>query len=409
MNRFQRALTFYHPVVNLLLAGTVFVVLTQSMSMPFLAILLSNTTSLTPAEIGMVIGAGPLAGIIGGFVGGILSDLFGRRNLMILSMVMMAAAFVGFVATVKPLYLLLNSILLGLASAFYNTISKALTGDLTPEDKRFRVFANRYLAINLGFSVGPMLGAFLGIAGSTYTFWLTSGTYLLFAGIIGYFCHKYQVGGAPEHTEGKPKLSETFHVLSRDVVLFMFVIGSVLVMSVFSQIFIILPQYINSNFVDGVALYSVLLTTNGLTVLALQIPLTRLAERFSLFRRIIAGVVLVAVGEVGFAFSFDWSWFIFSMVILTLGEILIIPAEFALIDQISPDHIRGTYYGAQSFADSGRFFGPWIGGLVLAHYGGTMMFMTAAGIALFSLVFFASGQYLFQKRKTGRAVTAPPV
>ncbi|TGV01717.1 MFS transporter, partial [Mesorhizobium sp. M00.F.Ca.ET.186.01.1.1] len=192
MNKWNKVWEAYHPIVHLLMAGTVFVSLTQSMSMPFLAIYLSETTTLTPAYIGLIIGAGPLAGTVGGFLGGILSDLFGRQKLMIFSMVLMAAAFVGFVFFGNPLVLLLISLLMGLSASFYVTVSKAMMGDLTEEGKRFRVFSNRYLAINLGVAIGPMLGAFLGIAGSGIAFMLTACSTLCFAAVLWIVCQKYR-------------------------------------------------------------------------------------------------------------------------------------------------------------------------------------------------------------------------
>jgi hypothetical protein len=62
---------------------------------------------------------------------------------MILSMLVLAAAFARFVMVSHPMALFFISLVKGLAGAFYNTIAKAMMGDLTPEDKRFRVFSPR--------------------------------------------------------------------------------------------------------------------------------------------------------------------------------------------------------------------------------------------------------------------------
>ncbi|GED68467.1 MFS transporter [Brevibacillus reuszeri] len=405
MNKLKQAWEAYHPVVHLLMVGTVFVMLTQCMSLPFLAIYLSETTTLSPAYIGVIVGAGPLAGTIGGFVGGVLSDLFGRRKLMILSMLMMAVAFSCFVIFSHPIALLVISLLLGLAASFYGTVSKVMMGDLTPEDKRFRVFSNRYLAINLGVAIGPVLGAFLGIAGSGTAFMLTAISYVCFAAVLAFACKKYGIVDKPEqrgtgNTE-KPSLSNMWQVLSRDVVLLIFVFGGILLVTVHGQMSVTLSQYLRENIAEGVPLFGVMMSVNGLTVLLLQIPLTRLVERFSLFSRIAGGAVLMAVGEVGFAFSASWTWFIIAMIVFTLGEILIVPAEYAQIDQISPANMRGTYYGAQSISNLGSFLGPWAGGMVLSAYGGPVMFLVMAGLALVSLIFYRLGQRLHEKKQRG--------
>lgn len=404
MQKLKQAWLAYHPVVHLLMGGTVFVMLTQMMSMPFLAIYLSETTTLGPAAIGGIIGAGPLAGTFGGFLGGVLSDMFGRKRLMILSMLTMAISYMVFVMVSDPLALLLISLLKGLASSIYGTVSKALMGDVTPEDKRFRVFSNRYMAVNLGVTIGPVFGAFLGIAGSGVAFWLTAFSYLLFAFVLHVACRKYGVGDGVanegmDDAEEKPSLRQMGQVLFRDAALLSFVIGGILLVTVHGQMSVTLSQYLRDNFADGVALFGVMMSVNGITVLLLQIPLTRLVERYSLLSRIVAGALLMAIGEIGFATSAGWSWFVASMVVFTLGEILIIPAEYAQIDQITPARMRGTYYGAQSISELGSFLGPWVGGMILFAYGGPVMFSFMAFLAVFSLLFYWLGRQMYVKRQ----------
>ncbi len=398
MKTVRAYLQAYHPVVHLLMAGAVFVTLTSSMSLPFLAIYLSETTELGIAAIGLIIGAGPLAGTIGGFLGGVLSDLLGRQKLMILSLLVLALTYVGFVATANPMLLLFISVFRGLAGSFFNTISKALMGDLTPEQLRFRVFANRYMASNLGFSIGPMIGAFLGLGGSIFAFSLAAAVYVVYAGVLALCFRAFGVKEESQRREEDVTVVRIWQGLRQDVVLFLFLIGGVLLMTVHGQMSVTLSQYLSDNLTDGVKLFGLLMSINGITVFLLQVPLTRWSEKLSLFQRIVLGSLLLAAGEAGFAFSIGWTGFIVSMAIFTLGEILIIPAEYAQIDQITPPGMRGTYYGAQSFCELGSFLGPWAGGMILSLYGGPAMFLTMAAIAVASLIFFWKGRQLHRVR-----------
>lgn len=104
-------------------------------------------------------------------------------------------------------------------------------------------------------------------------------------------------------------------------------LGGVLLVTVHGEMSVTLSQYLQAHIADGVALFGVMMSVNGMTVLLLQAPLTRWTERFSLFRRLVAGVLLMAAGEVGFAFSAEWGWFVAAMIVFTLGEILIIPSS----------------------------------------------------------------------------------
>lgn len=84
--------------------------------------------------------------------------------------------------------------------------------------------------------------------------------------------------------------------------------------------------------------------------------------------------------------------FILSMIVFTFGEMLTFPAGNILTDRIAPDHMRGAYYGAQSFSNLGHFLGPWIGGMLLSGYNGKVLFLTMAVVAVSAIVFYARGE-----------------
>ncbi|GAA4719337.1 MDR family MFS transporter [Brevibacillus fulvus] len=382
----------YHPFVYFLLLGTVLVSLASSMAVPFLAVYLASSLHLDAVTIGIILGAGPLTAMFGGFIGGTLSDLFGRKNFMILALSALGFVFVALTEVVNPVGLLLLSILQGLGSSFFGTISKALMGDLTPQHKRYRLFSTRYVAVNLGFSIGPMTGAFLGIAGSVTTFLATGILYFLYAVVLICLFRKYQVKEAKSADTEKVSLFGACQVVRNDKALLLFILGSVLLTTVFGQMSVTLSQYLAKGMESGIELFGLLMSINGITVLLTQVFITKWSERYTLFQRIVAGSLLFACGEVGFAFSNSWFSFILFMIIFTLGEILVVPAEYAQIDQITPPGMRGTYYGAQGFNELGNFLGPWAGGMILSAYGGQPMFLTMALISLVSLIFYTAGR-----------------
>jgi hypothetical protein len=68
-NQFLYFVKSYHPIVHSLLIGTILARMASSMSLPFLAIYLLKQTDMNAVMIGLVIGAGSLAGTLGGFIG----------------------------------------------------------------------------------------------------------------------------------------------------------------------------------------------------------------------------------------------------------------------------------------------------------------------------------------------------
>ncbi|MBS4174456.1 MFS transporter [Bacillus sp. FJAT-49736] len=390
----------YHPIVHLLMLGTVFSSLTNSISLVFLPIYLMNSAHIGPVMIGVIVGAGALTATIGGFLGGTLSDFLGRNRLMLFSLLILGAVFSGFLLTSNSVLLCLLNILRGLFSSFFVTISKALLADLTPKEKRFRLFSNRYMGGNIGYAIGPIIGTYFGIAGNKTAFLFTSIIYVGYFLVMGLLLrYKNTSSNVGDENEEKVMLAEAWRVFSKDKVLLLFICGSILLTAVHGEMSVTLSQYLNKAMpYHGMELFGYLMSINGITVIVTQVLITRWSERFGLFNRIALGSLLFALGEIGFAFSQGSLGFILAMVIFTFGEILIIPSEYAQLDEITPNGMRGMYYGAQGFSDLGNFIGPWLGGVLLSSYGGRTMFLTFALISICSIGFYAWGRNLYSRQ-----------
>ncbi|WP_391572267.1 MDR family MFS transporter [Cohnella sp.] len=382
----------YHPIVHSLLLGTILARLASSMSLPFLAIYLAKHTDVGAVMIGAIIGAGSLAGMAGGFIGGTLSDLFGRRKILLGALIGWGVVFLGFAMSDSVLLFFLFSLLNGLCRSFYEPVSQALMADLTDKEKRFQVFSLRYLAINVGVAVGPLLGALFAALDSTLPFYITSGIYLAYALSLYLLLNKFGI----RKIEGENKAVNTFasvwNVVRRDVVLRYYLLGGVVTAIGYSQMTVTLSQYVGDRFADGVALFAVMMSVNAVTVVALQVPFTKWADGLKPLTVLAIGVVFYALGNVGFGLSGSWMTFILSMIVFTFGEMLTFPAGNILTDRIAPDHMRGAYYGAQSFSNLGHFLGPWIGGMLLSGYNGKVLFLTMAVVAVSAIVFYARGE-----------------
>ncbi|WP_052475856.1 MDR family MFS transporter [Cohnella kolymensis] len=382
----------YHPVVHYLLLGTILARAAASMSMPFLAIYLAKNTEMDPVMIGLVIGAGSLAGTAGGFIGGTLSDLLGRRRILLGALFGWGAVFLGFALVKSAVLFLLLSLVNGLCRSFYEPVSQALMADLTEKEKRFNVFSLRYLAINIGVSVGPLLGAVFAALDSTLPFIITGCIYLVYALSTYLLLNKYGINKIAGNGNPGSTFRHAWNVVRRDSVLRYYLLGGLVTAVGYSQMTVTLSQYVGGKLADGVALFAVMMSVNAVTVVVMQIPFTKWSGRYSPLTVLTAGIFFYSLGNAGFALSSGWITFIVSMIVFTFGEMLCYPAENVLIDRISPDGMRGTYYGAKSFSQFGHFLGPWIGGILLSHYNGTVLFLTMSVVGLGAIVFYRLGE-----------------
>jgi DHA1 family tetracycline resistance protein-like MFS transporter len=98
---------------------------------------------------------------------GALSDHFGRRPVLLVSLAGAAIDYVVMAVAPELWMLLLGRAIAGLTSANISVATAYIT-DITPEDKRARRFGLFNAMFGAGFIVGPMLGGLLGDYWSGY-------------------------------------------------------------------------------------------------------------------------------------------------------------------------------------------------------------------------------------------------
>ena len=376
-----------------LLAGTVASKTASFMSMPFLTLFLAMHAHVSPWVAGIIVGLSPLATLVGGFVGGQLSDVMGRSTLLIGSLVGMALSYLGLAVggfmqeglgqlVVLGLFNLIN----GWMSACYQPVSQALMSDLVPIEDHYKFFQLRYTAINIGAAIGPLLGAWFGMSASPIAFVYTGIVYMLYAGIMWYFLPVMRpIDRMIQHRA--VTLRRSIQVLSRDRKLRYFLVAGTLFTLCFSQIDSSFAQYLQLNFVDGVHLFSCLLSVNGFAVLALQAPVILLTKRWSPMVSMLVGSLIFAAGMAILGFHhISHVWLYVSILLLSLGEIFVFPVSAIFVDRMAPENMRGTYFGASSLRQCGFAIGPFIGGLCLTSLGSHSLFLIMAAIACLSFV-----------------------
>ncbi|WML49791.1 MFS transporter [Neobacillus sp. PS3-34] len=193
-------------------------------------------------------------------------------------------------------------------------------------------------------------------------------------------------------------MKESIKALAKDKVLFLFLLGGILATTVHGQFSVTLSQYFYEDFKQGLKFLGILWSSHSLVIIFLSIPISRYMEKKSPLHSISIGTLMFATGIVGFWLSFNFLTLLFSMIVFTIGETFLIPAEYAIIDEITPDNIRGSYYGAVSFTTLGSFIGPGLSGLLLTVFNSHIMFLFLLIVSLFSILFYLWGIHLNLKK-----------
>ena len=392
-------------VALLLIAGSGVVTIAKGMSLTFLAIRLQRDFGLSPAGIGALIGAGPLLGAIVSPFAGTLSDRIGRKGVLTAALFMAGLALAGLGLAQSIAAFALAHIVSAVAAAVYEPVARALMSDAAPEHLRLKVFSWRYLAINAGWAIGPLIGVWVGAAYSTL--FVSAGVMHVAFGLVLFFTVPEAGNRQMIQTKGASQASGGWRGLVaalRDRRLVFFVIGGTLLLAVHGQWSVTLSQYLNTGFADGVTLFALLVSTNAATVLIASTPARFVIERIGALPALSLGCLLFLLGEIGFAASSGMEMLVASMILFTIGEVLVVPSEYVLVDGISDAGNRGTYFGAHSLSSVGNFLGPLIGGLALGTVGGAGMFLLFALLSAASALLFAIGHSMPPPRpETARA------
>lgn len=391
--------THFHPIAWFVITGTFLSRTTTFMTLPFLAIYLDHSKGISADLIGAILGISFLVGTFSSFFGGVWSDKLGRYPVMIGSMLLWGLTFIGFAFAESVLVFFLLSALHGFCRNVFEPTSKALLSEKTPVEQQLAVFNTRYFSINLGGAIGPLLGIAIGSSHSTLPFLITAAVNLVYGLSIVILKLHYPESRQASHPI---RLNQAVRVVLTDRVFRYFLVGNMFVAAAFSHLDTTVAQYMGNSpdIHDGVQAFSYLIMANAISVVALQFPVLRLAKQFQALTCMKIGTLCFALGIVGFGLFHSILPLIVSVVFFTLGEILCFVVGEVMINQIAPDHLRGTYFGASGLMFVGQSIGPWLGGLLLAQLGfhqGAVLFGVLALLTMVALPFYQRGQLALEQ------------
>ncbi|MDZ3826797.1 MFS transporter [Pseudomonas monsensis] len=379
----------YPTTINLLLSASLILTLARAITLPYLVIYLSGSFSLSVADIGLVIGSTLIIGSLLSLYGGFLVDKMSSYRLILAFSGVFTLGFLGtFLA--RELWLFYSClVLINLAYAVIDIAIKSGFGSLLPVTDRSEVFSIKYTLTNIGYAVGPFLGAGMAKLDLSLPFLLSAG---LGAGFFFiYFVWGNRDLNATDSAQKPVPFLAVGKLLLQDYRLVCFTLGGLLSAVVFGQFTAYLSQYlvVTTTPESTYQIISTVVATNALMVISLQYSIGRKISHRHLNLWLVAGLSMFMMGLAGFALSTSILLWVISIAIFTVGEIIVFPTEYMFIDKIAPDNLRGMYYGAQNLSNLGAALGPVLCGIVLAtqppHYIFYMLalFIVAGGMFYF--------------------------
>lgn len=228
------------------------------------------------------------------FLGG-LSDRFGRRPVLLVSLFVLAIDYVIMALAPTLLWLFIGRILSGMAGGSYVTAC-AYIADVSSKEKRAANFGLIGMAFGVGFVIGPAIGGLLGSFDPRLPFWAAAG-FCVVGVLFGVFVLPESLAPekrrAFEFRRANP-IGTLRHFLGLKPILMLIVAGAVLELA--SQVYpAIWPYFTPVQFGWSTAEVGLSLAVFGLLIavgegLILRIVLARYGEH-----RVIIGSTIVAI------------------------------------------------------------------------------------------------------------------
>ena len=355
---------------------------------PFFALYITQKFGVGMTQAGILLGMSSLFGLIGSMVGGALTDKFGRKQLILFGLVFSAISTLGFGFVNNFAILFPLVIVVGLLSSVARPAQEAMIADILPEKQRQEGFGILRVVGNLAWIIGPTIGGFLANINFFYLFVIDSIISCFVAVII------YRVipetrpePHAHEKSESFLKTITGYRFVARDTAFISFIVANILMLLVYQQMYGSLSVYLRDQHGINPQGYGFLMTTSAITVVLFQFWLTRLIKHRPPFLMMAFGTIFYVIGFVLFGIVTTYVLFALNIVIITIGEMIVVPTSQALVAGFAPEKMRGRYMAVAGLSWAiPSTIGPGAAGYILDNYNPNLLWYIGGALCGLSVL-----------------------
>lgn len=370
---------------------------------PLLTLFLTDKLGLSAKEAGFFVSLSAFSYVPGGLLGGKLSDIIGRKKVMVIFQGLAALLFIPCAFLGKSMVIPWLLILAGISLGAVQPANSAMVADLTDSTNRKTAFSLLYLGINIGFSVGPILAGFLYRKFFALTFIGNSVAILLTLALVVMFVDETKPSNAENEILSEDERAEkgsVFSVLLKKPTVLIFALLSSVYSFAYSQGNFGTPLQLKEIFGDRAAeLMGGIYFTNGIVVVTMTTLIVHLTKKNKPLYNIALSGVFFATGFGLNYFIKAYPLYIIATIIWTIGEILNATNSGVYIADHAPSSHRGRFNSVLNIiTGAGSAIGPVIVGGYIENLGVRYVWPLVFSITMASavLLYFL---YLKERKK----------
>lgn len=358
-----------------------------TMLYPFFSIYIAQQFDVGLTAIGYVFLISGIAGTVGSFFGGPITDRFGRKRSILIGLMVSASASIGIGLSPTLPIMIIVMIFAGFFGEIGGPAQQAMIADLIPEEQRAEAFGIMRVVTNMAWIVGPLLGGMIALQSYMLLFITDAVTSTMMAAIVLTIIRESYTPAA-EDSADKPALGvlgalRSYQAAVRDRTFMLFVFLAMLAQFVYFQMYVSLPYWLVD--IEGMTErdWSIILAVNATMVVLLQFPIMRRTKHIPPLLVLAVGTVFYAMGYSMYGIFSGLLLFVVGMMLITVGEMLFFPTAQAVVANLAPATHRGRYMAVYGLAFAiPNTTGTLSAGFIVDNYNPDLLWLGCGVVAL---------------------------
>lgn len=333
---------------------------------PFLTLYLTSSRGMPVDQAAGVVAVYGLGSFLAAMAGGRLADRIGRRGTLLASLFGGGAAMLALGFAQSTAAIVVCTFVLALIQDMYRPAVSAIIADVVPPHDRPRAFGLQYWAVNFGFAIAP---AVAGAMASRSYFWLFAGD-----AATTFACGVLMLWKVPEtrpETAAHAEASSAGQALApfRDGVFAAFMLMTFTTSLLFFQSHLGMPLDMKAHGLSE-GTYGAVIAINGVMIVIFQPFASRVTGGKPRSAVLATAAALIGVGFGIYGALPTLAGYTGGLVIWTTGEIIMAGLSPAIVSDLAPLRLRGTYQGVFHMAWAlASLVGPFVAGGILRDHG----------------------------------------
>jgi MFS family permease len=350
-----------------------------TMLFPFFSLYITQKFSVGMTQAGIILGFFSIFGMLGGMIGGALTDKLGRRSLILFGLVFSAVSTLSLGLASAFWMLFPLAVLTGLLSDISHPAHQAMIADILPEKQRAEGFGILRVVANISWIIGPTVGGLVANRSFLYLF-IIDAVISCFVALLFYLF----IPETKPETSGEAEVQSVLQSFAgygevmKNLAYVAFIAASMLMLLAYQQMYSTLSVFLRDTHGIDPQGYGFLMASSAITVILFQFWVTRRIKKRPPFKMMALGTLFYMVGFGLFGFVAAYWLFALNIVIVTIGEMIVVPTSQALAANFAPADMRGRYMAVFGLAWAiPSIFGPAAAGLILDNMNPSLLWYIA--------------------------------